>query len=133
MIPVLIFPDMLPDREIEHFVESDGRVSLLWGEEDLVNRLIALPETDKVFVPPDAGQIVAEVSAVRPSLDFDPIDVPEPWNEAKEHRRLDVEPGPSSGPGRMAMTARQVVIQRADVVNVYTVESPAEAGEENVG
>ena len=133
VIPVLIFPDMLPDREIEHFVESDGRVNLMWGEKDLVDRLIALPETDRVYTPPDAGQIVAEVAAVRPALDFDLVDVPEAWNEAKDHRRLDVEPSSSPARGRMDLTARQVVIQRADVVNVYTVESPASAGEENVG
>ena len=78
VIPVLLFPDMLPDPEIERFVEADGRVNLMWGEEDLVNRLIALPETDKVYNPPDAGQIVAEVAAVRPALDFDAADAPDP-------------------------------------------------------
>ncbi len=130
VIPVLLFPDMLPDREIQHFVESDGRVNLLWGEEDLITRLIALPETDKVYNPPDAGQVVAEVAAVRPALDFDAADAAEPGTEAKEHRRLGTD---RPIRGRMDLTARQVVIQRADVVNVYTVDSPAEAGEEDAG
>ena len=130
VIPVLLFPDMLPDPEIERFVEADGRVNLMWGEEDLVNRLIALPETDKVYNPPDAGQIVAEVAAVRPALDFDAADAPDPGTQGKEDRRWSEEPVSSSPRGRMDLTARQVVIQRADVVNVYTVESTAEAEEE---
>lgn len=133
VIPVLLFPDMLPDPEIERFVESDGRVSLLWGEEDLVNRLMALPETDKVYNPPNAGQIVAEVAAVRPALGFNAADAPGPRTNDTEHYRPHREPVSSSEPGRMDMTARQVIIQRADVVNVYTIDPTVEPEEEDGG
>lgn len=122
VLPVLLFPDMLPDPVIQHAVDHDGRVSLLWGEEDLVERLIALPATDEVYNPPDAGQIAAEVAAVRPPIDLDASHEPDHGDSGPVRRRPHTEEDSRDVRGRMDMTARQVVIQRADLVNIYTVE-----------
>ncbi len=126
VLPVLIFPDMLPDPEIQRVVDSDGRVSLLWGEQDLVNRLMALPEVEQVYNPPDAGQILAEVAAVRPAGDLNAAAEPGRGTNNAERYRPDAEQVSSAELGPMDMTARQVIIQRVEVVNVYTVDSAGE-------
>ena len=126
VIPVLLYPDMLPDPDIQRVVESDARVSLLWGEQDLVKRLTELPATDNVFNPPDAGQIVAEVAAVRNVGDLSPPAGSAAWAEELESFRSEAQPAPNSIRRGMDLTARQVIIQRADVVNVYTVDSTGE-------
>ena len=130
ILPVLVFPDMLPDPEIQQMVESDGRVSVLWGEENLIDRLMELPETDNVFTPPDAGQIVSEIAAVRPSADFTAADVRGRTTSPGKPYPAPAGPVSATERGRMDLTARQVVIQRADVVNVYTVDPNGEPNED---
>ena len=72
VVPVLIFPDMARDPDIDTWAER-CKVRVLWGPENLLERLVALTRdgATRIFYPPTAEEIeeVAEVldsSLVRP-------------------------------------------------------------------
>ena len=94
VVPVLFFPDMEPDAGIEAWSAQAG-IRVLFGSERLVERLVELAQTARVYFPPTAEEIAEEVELVMPGV---------------------ADPAPAA----MDLQARQVVIQHADVVNVYT-------------
>ena len=115
VLAAIVLPDDAPDPRTQAEVNGDSRVSVLWGERDLINRLVALPRVDDVFDPPTSGQIAAEVSAVKHLAGAVDHGTPAPHH-----------PGASPKEPTMDFTVRQVVIQRADIVNVYTTSSEGE-------
>ena len=99
-IPVLIFPEMDPDRDIEIWSVQAG-VRVLFGVNDLMDRLIELISNCRVYSPPTDEEIAEEVELLIPGLG-----------------RL--TPESAAPPESLELQARQVVIQHAQVVNVYT-------------
>ena len=116
VIAVLIFPDMQPDPDIEERAARDY-VHVLWGSDNIVPRLIALTEGDVVYIhrPPTAREIEEEVAVIMPGLTV---------ATAPEADPAEVAPPPAA----MELAARQVIIQHADVVNVYTSGDQEEGG-----
>ena len=96
IVPVIVFPDMQPDEDIEAWAMQAG-VRVLFGADRLVERLVELADTCNFFYPPLAGEVAEEVALVMPGLG-------------------DIEPKSQA----VDMQARQVVIQHAAVVNIYT-------------
>ena len=94
VVPLLAFPDMEPDTDIEAWSAQAG-IHVLFGAECLAERLVELARTARVYFPPTAGEIAEEVELVMPGV---------------------VDPAPAA----MDLQARQVIIQHAEVVNVYT-------------
>ena len=94
ILPVLAFTGKEPDRDIEAR-SGLARVHVIKGTERFVERLMELAEPSGLFDPPTAKEIEADNEAITSGEE--------------------TAPAPSS----MDISARQVVIQRADVVNVY--------------
>ncbi len=57
---MLVFPDMLPDANIEAWSFQAG-VRVLFGTENLVERLIEVVATCRVNYPPSGDEIAEEV------------------------------------------------------------------------
>ena len=115
VIPVLLFPDMDPDLVIQARAAGD-KTHILWGREDLVERLLQLARQVEVKYPPTAEQVRREVEAVSPGLG------------------LGEDPGPpregAAGPSQptLDLAARQVVIHHADTVNIHTTGVDPDSG-----
>ena len=62
VIAVLLFPDMVPDPAIAAAARR-SRVKVLWGTDNLMNRLAAIAAR-KAYYPPNADDIRREVAAV---------------------------------------------------------------------
>ena len=77
VIPVLLFPDMDPDQAIQEWSASD-KTRILWGSQDLVNRLVQLAQEVRVDFPPTDERIRQEVEAIRPGLNLAARVEPEP-------------------------------------------------------
>ena len=67
VIAAAIFPDMAFDQFLADRA-ADQKVHLLFGYEDLVDRLIGLTDTQKILYPPTHRQILQEVELVMPGL-----------------------------------------------------------------
>ena len=109
MVAVLAFPDMPdPDPRIQEWA-ANCHVNVLWGSGNLVERLTEVDDVEGIYSPPTARHIQEEAAVLMPGLAEDL-----PGTAAE---------GPSTPPhpSAMGLTARQVVIQHAGVVNVYTV------------
>ncbi len=65
VIPMLVFPDMLPDANIEAWSIHAG-VSVLFGTENLVERLIGAVATWRVNYPPSGDVTAEEVELLMP-------------------------------------------------------------------
>ena len=115
MVAVLVFPDMPdPDPQIQEWADN-CKVNPLWGSENLVQRLMGVQDVEGIYSPPSARHIEAEVAVLTPGL-------------AEDLPRAAAEGPLTPDPSVMDLTARQVVIQHADVVNVYTVGDAADDG-----
>ena len=58
VVPVLIFPDMAADPDIEYQVaEKAHRLHIIWGIENLPGRLAAIAEAEDIYYRPTAAQI----------------------------------------------------------------------------
>ena len=115
MVSVLLFPDMPePDPQIQEWADN-CKVNPLWGSENLVQRLTEVQDVEGIYSPPTARHIEAEVAVLMPGL-------------AEELPGAAAEGPPAADPPAMGLTARQVVIQHAGVVNVYTVGVAADDG-----
>ena len=101
MVPVIVFPDMERDEGIESWA-LQSNVRVLWGTDNLVERLIELAGACNFFYPPTAAEAAEEVELVMPGLGA----------PAPEHA-----PAPATP---VDFQARQVIIQHAGTVNVYT-------------
>ena len=107
IIPVLLLTDTPPDPSIEGWA-AQRKVKVLFGADNLVDRLLALADGTGVTYPPTAGHILNEVDAVTGGL-IVPAGVgpaPEPVEEAAQD-----------------LIARQVVIHHVDTVNVYVSQA----------
>ena len=106
IIPVLLLPDTPRDPLIEEWA-GQRRVKVLFGAEDLVDRLLALADRTEIKHPPTADHIRNEVAAVTNGL---------------------IVPARDGG-GQEAvqdLIARQVVIQHVDTVNIYVSSGRAD-------
>ena len=99
IIPVLPFPDTPQDRLIEEWA-GQLRVKVLFGADDLMDRLLGLADSVGVKHPPTAGRIRNEVAAVTSGLVA-------PARDGGGHEAV------------QEFMARQVVIQHVDTVNIY--------------
>ena len=122
IIPVLIFTDTPPDPAIEQWGYRRG-VKVLFGADDLVDRLLALAEETVVKYPPTAAHIMNEVDAVTGGL-FAPA---RDEVEGPAGVLVDRQPGT---PGRDGISEaasdlmpRQVVIHHVDVVNIHVASA----------
>ena len=106
IIPVLLFPDIPQDRLIEEWA-GQRRVKVLFGAEDLVDRLLALADRTEIKHPPTADHIRNEMAAVTNGL---------------------VAPAQVGGGHEAAQEfiSRQVVIQHVDTVNIYVSSGHAD-------
>ena len=65
MVPVLLLPDMEPDADIEAWADHTN-VHVVFGTDDLVERLVDLAPHAQVLYPPTAEEIAEEVALVMP-------------------------------------------------------------------
>ena len=106
IIPVLLFTDTPQDRLIEEWA-TQRRVKVLFGADDLVDRLLELADSVGVKHPPTADHIRNEMAAVTNGL---------------------VAPARDGGGQESVQEsiARQVVIQHVDTVNIHVTSAHAD-------
>ena len=107
VVAVLVFPDMELDPDIELRVEND-RVKVLFGTDNLVERLANLVAGEDIFNPPTAWLVDEIAETLMPFLVSNAplvLSTEEPEEEA-DVRELNV-------------TGRPIEVRHADVVNVY--------------
>ena len=102
IVPVIIFPDMDPDEGIEACAMRAG-VRVLFGADNLVERLVEMAKTCNFYFPPTAEEVAEELELLMPGMGAVPSKAPA-----------------AKAPAAMDFQARQVIIQHASVVNVYT-------------
>ena len=100
VVPVLAFPDTEPGPQIEVWAAQAG-IHVIFGMERFIERLVELAVNARVYFPPTADEIAEEVALVLPE---EPV------------------PAPPADPVQAAvdLPTRQVIIHRAEVVNVCT-------------
>ena len=99
VVPVLVFPDMDRDPAIDQAM-ANGKVSVLWGTNDLVDRMAEVARTRPINSPPTAGQIARVVEFFMPGLG--------------------TASAPDPTPAAMELAGRQLIIHHVDTMNVYT-------------
>ena len=107
VVAVLVFPDMELDPDIELRAEND-RVKVLFGTDNLVERLANLVAGEDIFNPPTAWLVDEIAETLMPFLVSNAplaLSTEEPEEEA-DLRELNV-------------TGRPIEVRHADVVNVY--------------
>ena len=104
---VVIFPDLDPDQDI---IKQAARhkVHPIFGTGELGDRLLAIAGSQEIFMPPTASHIQEEAELFIPGVRYP---------AGTEVRRTERGATPSAD---MDIIARQVVIQNAGVVNIYT-------------
>ena len=105
IVPVLLLTDTPPDPSIKEWAWR-RRVKVLFGADDLVDRLLELADRTGVKHPPTADHILNEVDAVTGGL------VAPVKNEV-------------SPEAAQELLARQVLIHRVDTVNIYVTQADA--------
>ena len=116
IIPVLLLTDTPPDPFIKEWA-AQRKVKVLFGADDLVDRLLELADRMDIKHPPAAYHIQNEVDAVTNGLVV-PAGVgpaPEPVEEAAQD-----------------LIARQVVIHHVDTVNVYVTQAYSDGRDRQV-
>ena len=99
VVPTLVLTDMGADPAIDQST-ANGKVSVLRGTDNLVERMIEVSKSRTINCPPNAGQIARVMEFFMPGLGTAP------------------EPAPA--PAAMEIAGRQLIIQRVDTMNVYT-------------
>ena len=114
VIPVIVFMDGGPDNVVQAWAMAHG-VETLHASDRLVEGLLQVVQDHRkpIFHPPSARQI----ERVMAHLSSEERPVPEIVSEPEG----DLIPG-------AGITARQVIIERADTVNVYTIGAAAADG-----
>ena len=112
VIPVAVFVGEDPDNTVQAWAMTHN-VRLLFSTDRLVDRLagIAREYADQIYVPPTMAEI-QEVLGV-----FNAAGLQQAYMAAEE---MVSEANPALTPDA-DLTARQVIIQHADTVNVYTI------------
>ena len=134
IIPVLLFPNMEPDPDIEEWAAHEV-TRILWGSHDLVNRLLQVAAEIGVKYPPTGERIRQEVAVVRPglclpdALEMAPEDVPEPAPEMAAA----VEPEPATETATLEVGEGCVVIH-AGTLHLHlhiTIVAPPNGGDDD--
>ena len=110
VVPVLVFPDMEPDPDIELRAEHDP-VKVLFGAHNLVERLVDLVADQEIFSPPTAWQLDEIAETLMPFLVASGPSADEPEDQESEGQAGDVSVTDVGG--------RPIVVHHADVVNMY--------------
>ena len=112
VIPVAVFVGEDPDNTVQAWAITHN-VRLLFSTDRLVDRLagIAREYADQIYAPPAMVEIQRVVGV------FNAVGLPQADMAAEE---MVSEAGPAHTPDE-GLTARQVIIQHADTVNVYTI------------
>ena len=107
VIPVAVFVGEDPDNTVQAWAITHN-VRLLFSADRLVDRLadIAKEYADQIYTPPDMAEIQRVVGV------FNTEGLPQTGMVSEAN------PAPTS---ETDLTARQVIIQHADTVNVYTI------------
>ena len=118
VIAVLIFPDMEPNPDIELRAEND-RVKVLFGTDNLVERLVDLVADEEIFNPPTAWLVDEVAEALMPFLRNGDDDQPDLLPNRPEPGPKPDQPGQAERVAIMDLTGRPLEVRHADVVNVY--------------
>ena len=114
---------MEPDPDIELRAEND-RVKVLFGTDNLVERLVDLVADEEIFNPPSAWLVDEIAETLMPFL------VAAGQQELQEEASED----PGADVHELNLTGQPVGVQHADVVNVYnapvTINNNVAAAEE---
>ena len=108
VVAVLVFPDMEPNPDIELRAEND-RVKVLFGTDNLVERLVDLVADEEIFNPPTAWLVDEIAEALMPFLASNAQ--VSPPTEKQEEEEADVR--------ELNVSGRPLEVLHADVVNVY--------------
>ena len=103
IIPVLLLTDTPPDPSIEEWA-AQRKVKVLFGADNLVDRLLELADGTGVTYPPTADHILNEVDAVTGGLIA-------PVRDALSRETV------------QDCTTKQVVINHVDTVNIYVTQA----------
>ena len=103
IIPVLLLTDTPPDPSIEEWA-AQRKVKVLFGADNLVDRLLALADGTGVTYPPTADHILNEVDAVTGGLIA-------PVRDALSRETV------------QDFTTKQVVINHVDTVNIFVTQA----------
>ena len=110
VLAVIVFPDMDPDQAIVQEA-TRHKVHVLFGASGLVKKILEIAGKEEIFMPPTPSHIRDEAHLFVPGIQYPPQGVAEPRADG------DAAECPSTN-----IAARQVIIQHAGVVNVYTTE-----------
>ena len=107
VIPVAVFVGEDPDNTVQSWAINHD-VRLLFNANRLVDRLGVIAEeyADRIYAPPDMAEVQRVVGV------FNTAGLPQ------SEMGSEANPAPTSDTD---LTARQVIIQHADTVNVYTI------------
>ena len=134
VVAVLVFPDMEPDPDIELRAEND-RVKVLFGTNNLVERLVDLVADEEIFSPPTAWLVDEIAEALMPFLangdgDDDQLEMQPDISEPEPN-----QPEMPERVGNLDVSTRPAEVHHADVVNVYnapvTINNNAAAPQED--
>ena len=127
VIPMLSFPDMERDAAIEARA-ADAKVKVVFGTDNLVERILSAFYDDEIFNPPSAYMCDQLAEALLPYLADDGGDPdPDLCNGARRPKPQDPSPTGEAGSasaGEVDLGELQAIIQHADVVNVYNYNAP---------
>ena len=120
VVAVLVFPDMEPDPDIELRAEND-RVKVLFGTNNLVERLVDLVADEEIFNPPTAWLVDEIAETLMPFLanGGDDEEEPELLPDMPKPGPKPDQPGQAKRIGNMDASGRPAEVHHADVVNVY--------------
>ena len=128
LLSVLLFPDMEPDAAIAELARH-SHTQVLWGIDNLVDRLVEIADRADVYYPPGAGDIRREVAAVTGNQIIYPGEDPD-----RDQRAA----GPPAGGeaatpagSRLEIPAGGITIHHVDTLIVHAAPGPApDAGED---
>ena len=96
ILPIVLFPDMEPDRGIEARAARAG-VHAVFGVDELVERLLEIGQEASVYFPPTREEVDQEAEIIMPGA------------------------RPADEPAGLELQAKRVEIQHPAVVNIYTL------------
>ena len=105
VVAVLVFPDMEPNPDIELRAEND-RVKVMFGADNLVERLVNLVADEEIFNPPSAWLVDEIAETLMPFLAATSQPAEEPTGQGGDVREINVD-------------GRTLEVHHADVVNNY--------------